>query len=222
MNRSQQYSSLSTLFEWKDPQTASLQELFSMPWDGMGSLESWIQLQISSKERPDPSRPHVWIQDPDRVWIHPTAVIEPGVMLQGPIYIGVNVTVRHGAYLRGPVVLSESSLVGHSTEVKNSLLLAGATAAHFNYVGDSVLGECCNLGAGAILANVRFDRETISMRMPDGEKMQTGRKKMGALIGAYAQIGCNAVICPGAIVAPHAWVEPGACIRGCYPRPQST
>jgi bifunctional N-acetylglucosamine-1-phosphate-uridyltransferase/glucosamine-1-phosphate-acetyltransferase GlmU-like protein len=143
-----------------------------------------------------------------RVYIHPSASIGQFVRIEGPCYIGANAEVRHAAYLRRGSWICEGALVGHATEVKNSILLPGSKAPHFNYVGDSVLGLGVNLGAGTILSNVRNDRREIIAFLEDGVKVETGLKKMGALIGDNCQLGCNVVTNPGTIISPGKMIAP--------------
>lgn len=146
-----------------------------------------------------------------RVYIAKGAVIEPFCYIKGPCYIGQGATVRHGAYIRGNVFVGAGAIVGHTTEVKNSVLLDGAKAAHFAYVGDSILGRNVNLGAGTKLANLKLNKSEVYIRYPaKGElmKVATGLKKMGALIGDGGQTGCNSVLSPGSVLLPGALVAP--------------
>lgn len=152
-----------------------------------------------------------------RVYIAKGATIEPFSYIKGPCYIGEGATVRHGAYIRGNVFVGAGAIVGHTTEVKNSVLLDGAKAAHFAYLGDSVLGLDVNLGAGTKLANLKLNKSEVYIRYPNGDaldKVATGLKKMGALIGDGAQTGCNSVLSPGSILLPGALVGPCEHHRG--------
>lgn len=160
-----------------------------------------------------------------RVFIAKGAVIEPYCYIKGPCYIGSNATVRHGAYIRGNVFVGAGAIVGHTTEVKNSVLLDGAKAAHFAYLGDSVLGRNVNLGAGTKLANLKLNKSEVYIRYPQGgelHKVATGLKKMGAFIGDGAQTGCNSVLSPGSILLPGALVGPCEHHRGTAKAPESS
>jgi len=148
------------------------------------------------------------------VFIHPTAKIGESVQIDGPSFIGENAVIRHGAYLRKGSWICSGALVGHCTEVKNSVLLPGSNAAHFNYVGDSILGFGSNLGAGVKLSNVRNDRRGIFVTLEDGSRIDTGLKKMGALIGDGSQIGCNTVTNPGVIILPSNLINPNLTVSG--------
>ncbi|KIQ03541.1 MULTISPECIES: DapH/DapD/GlmU-related protein [Pseudomonas] len=139
--------------------------------------------------------------------IHETAVVEQGAVLKGAIIIGEGSFVAAGAYLRGGVYLGNNCIVGPSCEVKSSFMLAGSKLAHFNFVGDSLIGENVNIEAGAIIANYRneLDGADIKIRYLDSV-IETGVKKFGALVGDRCKIGANAVIAPGAILAPNTHV----------------
>jgi NDP-sugar pyrophosphorylase family protein len=148
------------------------------------------------------------------IYIHPMAKIEEFVKIEGPCYIGKNAEIRHSAYLRGGTWISEGGVVGHSSEVKNSLFLPGAKAPHFNYVGDSILGEKVNLGAGVKISNVRNDGLEIRIRDDSGEFILTGLRKFGALIGDGVEIGCNTVTNPGTIISPKLKINPNSVLKG--------
>jgi NDP-sugar pyrophosphorylase family protein len=126
--------------------------------------------------------------------IHPDAVIEPGAVIKPPVVIGAGCFVAAHAYLRGGVVLGDGVTVGPGVEVKSSLIGPGSALAHFNFVGDSILGVDVNLEAGAVIANHW------------NERARTGRMKFGALVGDYCRIGANAVLSPGTILEPGAVV----------------
>ena len=150
------------------------------------------------------------------VYIHQSSTIGDNVVIESPCFIGPNVQVRHGAYLRSGSWISEDAVVGHSTEVKNSILLPGAKAPHFNYVGDSIMGFDSNIGAGVKLSNVRNDRRNVRLELSDGTFVDSGSMKLGALIGDGSMLGCNAVTNPGTIIAPSASVLPNMTISGWF------
>ena len=159
------------------------------------------------------------------VFIHQTAVIEPGAFVQGPAYIGEDVVIRHGAYVRDNVILLNGSILGHASEAKNSLFFPHAYAPHFNYVGDSILGSHVNLGAGTKLSNLTIvskkdssgKRPTIKLFV-DNVEYNTELTKLGAILGNYAQTGCNSVLNPGCLVGKNSLVYANASLRkGYYP-----
>ena len=145
-----------------------------------------------------------------RVRIADTARIE------APAILGDGCEVRHGAYIRGSVILGKGCVVGNSSEIKNSVLFDGAQVPHFNYVGDSVLGKGAHLGAGAICSNLRSDKKNVVIK---GENLQieTGLRKLGAILGDGVEIGCGAVLCPGTVIGKNTSVYPLTLARGIYP-----
>ncbi|HEY5235675.1 MAG TPA: UDP-N-acetylglucosamine diphosphorylase [Rhabdochlamydiaceae bacterium] len=157
-----------------------------------------------------------YLINPELISIGEGTVIEPGAYIEGPAIIGPYNQIRHGAYIRGNVITGERCIIGHSTEIKHSILLDRAHAAHFNYVGDSILGNDVNLGAGVKLANFRLDRKDVFVLL-QGQKISTGLKKMGAIVGDGAQLGCNAVANPGTLIGPKAFCYPCINIKGIVP-----
>lgn len=142
------------------------------------------------------------------VHIGENASLPPYGYIEGPTYIGNNCVLRPGIYIRGNVIIGNDCTLGNSCEFKNSLLLDHVQVPHFNYVGDSILGSHSHLGAGCILSNLRFDRQNINMRNISGEKYPTRLKKLGAILGDYAEAGCNSVLQPGTCLFPHTKVYP--------------
>ena len=175
------------------------------PWSILSGSETGIESQIAQLADSN-----------DGIMIHPSAKIGDYVRIEGPCYIGAQAEIRHSAYLRKGSWIGEGALVGHSSEIKNSVLMPGSKAPHFNYVGDSILGFGVNLGAGVKLSNVRNDRGDVSVRMEDGEKIETGLSKLGALVGDHSQLGCNVVTNPGAILAPSSMVPPNETVTGWF------
>lgn len=144
--------------------------------------------------------------------------ILPGAVIEGPVVIGREVTIRPGAYVRGGVWIGDGCLVGASTEIKRAILLPGAKAPHLNYVGDSILGCEVNLGAGTILSNFRHDGGRIHLPLGDGRRLDTGRRKLGAILGDSVATGCNCVLHPGVVVGRETHLYPGVMLRsGVYP-----
>ena len=152
----------------------------------------------------------------DAIFIHHDAIVADSAVIEGPCYIGPNVVIRHGAYLRGGSWVCNDSVVGNSSEIKNSLLLPGAKAPHFNYVGDSIIGANVNLGAGVKISNVRNDSGMVSVRTSNGERLDTNLRKLGALIGDGSQIGCNTVTNPGTLIEPNSMINPNETVTGYF------
>ena len=147
----------------------------------------------------------------DNTWIHKSVSIDSGVEIIGPAIIMEGVRLKHNAYIRENVIIGPNSVVGNSCEIKNSILISNCEVPHFNYVGDSILGNKAHLGAGVILANLRLDKNNIIM-----DKQETNLRKIGAFIGDNTQIGCNSVICPGTIILPNKIIYPLSIIKGIY------
>lgn len=154
-----------------------------------------------------------------KVYIHPTVKLPPRAVIQGPAWIGKGTEIRPNAYIRGNVIVGENCVLGNSCEFKNCLLLNGVQAPHFNYVGDSILGNKSHLGAGVILANLRLDQKEVWVITPDGRK-PSGLRKMGALLGDGAEVGCNAVLQPGTILDRRSVVMPTLAFGG-YLEPET-
>lgn len=152
------------------------------------------------------------IQGP--VHIHPSVELPPYGSIQGPCYIGAHCQLRPGVYIRGNVIAGEHCVLGNACEFKNCMLLDHVQVPHFSYVGDSILGNHSHLGAGVICSNLRLDQKTICVRNQQDARIQTGMRKLGALIGDQAEIGCNTVLNPGVIVAPESHVFPAKAING--------
>jgi NDP-sugar pyrophosphorylase family protein len=147
----------------------------------------------------------------DRIAIGRGTVVHPGVVIEGPIWIGRDCEIRVGAYLRGGCWIGDGAIVGAHTEVKHGIFLPGARAPHLNYVGDSILGAECNLGAGTILSNFRHDGGEISIG--GVERIPTGRRKLGAVLGDGVMTGCNSVLHPGVVVGQRTQIYPGVQLR---------
>lgn len=181
------------------------------PWDLFTASRYRLEELLQEKEvvKGDVS-PHAHIEGP--VVIEEGARIKPYTYIEGPAYIGPGVEVGPHAYVRPWSIMMSNSKAGHSTEIKASILFEGAKAPHFNYIGDSIVGEHVNLGAGTITANLRFDKGTIKMTVK-GKRVDTGRKKLGAVIGGYAQTGINVSIYPGVKIGSYAWIYPGCVVK---------
>ena len=151
----------------------------------------------------------------DGIIIDASAVVEAGASLVGPCYIGPRATVRSGAYVREYSWICADAVVGHATEVKHSILLPGAKAPHFNYVGDSILGKDVNLGAGTKLSNLRNDGGEVHLRI-NGQRIPSGLRKFGAVLGEGCALGCNSVTNPGVVLGCNSVVGPNVTVTGVH------
>ena len=154
--------------------------------------------------------------DPNRVSIGKGTIIEPGAYIKGPCIIGENCTIRHGAYIRGDFICGDGCVIGHTTEVKNVLFLDKVHASHFAYLGDSIVGNHVNLGAGTKCANLKLDNKTVVLHL-NGERFDTGLRKFGAIMGDNVQTGCNSVLNPGTLIGKNSACYPCVNLGGIIP-----
>lgn len=152
-----------------------------------------------------------------KVWIDRSVKLPPFATIIGPAWIGARTEIRPGAFIRGNVIAGEGCVMGNSSEFKNCLLLDGVQAPHYNYVGDSLLGNKAHLGAGVICSNLRLDQGEVRVKLSDGSLASTGLRKLGAILGDSAEVGCNAVLNPGSLLGPRALVMPLTPFSGYLP-----
>ena len=180
-------------------------------WEALKKIRAWLKKQKLGQIEGEVSS-SAFLVNPEEIYIGKGAVVEPGAYLKGPLWIGEGATIRHGAYLRGDLIAGDKVVIGHDTEVKQAIFLTGAHAAHFAYVGDSILGRDVNLGAGVKLANLRLNGQEISVA-----GISTGLRKFGAVIGDGTQVGCNAVLNPGTLVGRGSDIFPLVNVSGLIP-----
>ena len=152
----------------------------------------------------------------DNVWIAKSAKVAPTASITGPCIIGKNAEVRHCAFIRGNAIVGEGSVVGNSTELKNVILFNCVQVPHYNYVGDSILGYKSHMGAGSITSNVKSDKTLVVVKCGK-EKIETGLKKMGAILGDNVEIGCGSILNPGSVIGSSTNVYPLSSVRGYVP-----
>ncbi|MFN7975694.1 MAG: hypothetical protein U0166_25700 [Acidobacteriota bacterium] len=186
-------------------------------WEALGSLPGYLRARVPASGNDIRGTVHQGsFVASDGVVIGEGTVVEPGAYIAGPTIIGKGCEVRHGAYIRGEVIVGDGCVVGHTTEVKTSVFLDGAKAGHFAYIGDSILGNGVNLGAGTKLANFKLTGDEIVLRLADGRR-PTGRRKLGAILGDGCQTGCNSVTSPGTLLGRGSFVYPCVSVRaGAY------
>jgi NDP-sugar pyrophosphorylase family protein len=205
----------SQLFNLDEYSHVCLFEGCQYPWQALGNLKHYLaSLQLGNIEVDIPSSSY--LVRSELISIGMGTVIEPGAYIEGPCVIGENCMIRHGAYIRGDVVTGNSCVIGHNTEVKHSIFFNETSAAHFNYVGDSILGNGVNLGAGVKCANLRLDHQPIHVLI-NNEKINTRLQKLGAIIGDGAQVGCNCVLNPGTILGRRSFCFPCLNVYGFIP-----
>jgi len=186
------------------------------PWALLGEPLDEVLAALPSSDLRGQLSPEVHLVG-DRIVISAGARIHPNAVIEGPVFIGEDAEVRPGAYIRGGVWIGERCVVGTNTEVKRAILLRHAKAPHLNYVGDSILGADVNLGAGTILSNFRHDGGSIHIPTRS-RRIDTGRRKLGAILGDGVLTGCNCVLHPGTVVGRETQIYPGVQLRpGIYP-----
>lgn len=153
----------------------------------------------------------------DNIWIAKTAVIAPSASITGPCIIGKQTEVRHCAFIRGNAIVGENCVVGNSTELKNVILFNNVQVPHYNYVGDSILGYKSHMGAGSITSNVKSDKTKVAIRY-QGDILETGLKKMGAVLGNYVEVGCGSILNPGTVIGSNTNIYPLSMVRGYVPK----
>lgn len=150
------------------------------------------------------------------VWIHKSAKVSNSAIINGPCIIDENTEIRPSAYIRGNAIIGKNCVFGNSCEIKNSILFDNVQVPHFNYVGDSILGNFSHMGAGSITSNVKSDKSLVVIKNNE-EKQITNLKKVGAFLGDYVEIGCNSVLNPGTVILPNTSVYPLTSVRGVIP-----
>lgn len=151
-----------------------------------------------------------------QVWAAENVIIAPTASIQGPCIIGKGTEIRHCAYIRGNVLIGRKCVVGNSTELKNCVLFDCVQVPHYNYVGDAVLGKGAHLGAGSIISNLKSDKKPIVLSL-HGEKLETGLRKFGAMVGDGVEVGCGCVLNPGTIIGRGCRIYPLNSVRGIVP-----
>ena len=195
----------SELFTWPESLPfASFFDLDAHPWEWLPMIkEALAAFDFPPAESGHSAPPGVHIHG--SVFLHPTVQLPGYCTLHGPAYIGPDVQIRPGAYVRGNVIVGRGSILGNACEYKNCLLMEKVETPHYNYVGDSILGNRAHLGAGAICANLRLARDEVVIRI-DKKRYATGMRKVGAFMGDGAEAGCNSVLQPGTILGKRAAV----------------
>ena len=183
---------------------------FTYPWEALKGIKDFI---IALGETLDKNE---YEEVSEHVWVHKTATVFSSAYLGAPCIIGPRTEVRQCAFIRGSALVGADCVVSNSTELKNVILFDHVQTPHYNYVGDSILGYYSHTGAGAITSNVKSDKKLIVIHNGD-EQIETGLKKIGAMLGDYVEVGCNSVLNPGTVIGRHSNVYPTSCVRGVVP-----
>ena len=150
------------------------------------------------------------------IWVAKSATVFDSAYLHGPLIIDENAEIRQCAFIRGNAIVGKDCVVGNSTELKNVILFNNVQVPHYNYVGDSILGYFSHMGAGSITSNVKSDKTLVVVK-DKTEKIETGLKKFGAMLGNHVEVGCNSVLNPGTVICPNTNVYPLSPVRGVVP-----
>ncbi len=180
------------------------------PWEVLKNIKSFI-LELGATL--DPER---FEKRGDDVWVAKSANVFPSAYIAGPCIIDEDAEVRHCAFIRGSVIVGKGSVVGNSTEVKNAIIFDNVQVPHYNYVGDSILGYRSHMGAGSITSNVKSDKTLVKVTV-DGERVETGLKKFGAMLGDFVEVGCGSVLNPGTVIGKNSNIYPLSSVRGTVP-----
>ena len=180
---------------------------FTYPWEALTGIEEMIVALGATLS------PEEYEKRGENIWIARDAEIAPNACINGPVIIGKGAVVRHCAFIRGNALVGAGAVVGNSTELKNVILFDKVQVPHYNYVGDSILGYQSHMGAGAITSNVKADKSLVVIHTEEKE-IETGLKKMGAILGDHVEIGCGSVLNPGVIIGRDTNVYPRSMVRG--------
>lgn len=180
------------------------------PWEVLGDISDFI-VKLGNTLPADRFE-----KRGENVWVAKSAKIFDSAYIGGPCIIDEEAEIRQCAFIRGSAIVGKKAVVGNSTELKNVVLFDLVQVPHYNYVGDSVLGVHAHMGAGSITSNVKADNKEVVIHAGE-ENMETGRRKIGAMLGDYADIGCNSVLNPGTVIGRHTNVYPVSMVRGCVP-----
>ena len=180
------------------------------PWEVLPKISNFI-LELGATLSEDE-----YEKREENVWVAKSAKVAPTAFINGPAIIGKDAEVRHCAFIRGNAIVGEGAVVGNSTELKNVILFNKVQVPHYNYVGDSVLGYKSHMGAGSITSNVKSDKKLVVVKAGE-EKIETGMKKFGAMLGDEVEVGCGSVLNPGTVVGNHSNIYPLSSVRGFVP-----
>ena len=180
------------------------------PWELLPLIGDFIK-ELGAKLDPE-----VYEKRGEDIWVAKSAKVFDSAYLSGPLIIDENAEIRHCAFIRGKAIVGKNCVVGNSTELKNVILFDNVQVPHYNYVGDSILGFKSHMGAGSITSNVKSDKTLVIVKDGD-EKIETGLKKFGAMLGDHVEVGCNSVLNPGTVIGRESSVYPTSCVRGVIP-----
>ncbi len=183
---------------------------FEYPWQALSGIKNMI---ISLGNTLNTGN---YDEISENVWIHKTATVASTAYIGSPCIIGAETEIRHCAFVRGSALIGKNCVIGNSVELKNSIIFDSVQVPHYNYVGDSILGYKAHMGAGSITSNVKSDKTLVTVKNGT-ERIETGLKKFGAMLGDYVEVGCNSVLNPGTIIGKNSNIYPLSSVRGVVP-----
>ena len=201
---------ITDLYDLNHTRAAEYLAGFTYPWEALAGISELIR--ALGAQLPEDEFDRIG----EDVWIAKDATVFATAYIHGPCIIGHRTEVRQCAFIRGSALVGDNCVVGNSTELKNVILFDNVQVPHYNYVGDSILGYKAHMGAGSITSNVKSDKLLVVIHN-EGEEIETGRKKVGALIGDGVEVGCNSVLNPGTVVGRDSNIYPLSCVRGVIP-----
>lgn len=196
-----------SLFDFSKTIARELFESKEYPWELLPLISDYI-IKLGETLSPE-----LFEKRGENIWVAKSAKIAPTASLNGPLIIDEEAEVRHCAFIRGNAIVGKGAVVGNSTELKNCILFDSVQTPHYNYVGDSIYGYKAHTGAGVIASNLKADKSLVTVNFR-GEKVPTGVKKFGAMIGDFGDIGCNTVLNPGSVIGRGTNVYPLSFVRG--------
>lgn len=197
---------IKNLYNLEETIAKNLLEEATYPWEVLSKIEEYILKIGEELSKEDYNKVG------ENVWIAKSAKVAPTAYINGPAIIGENAEVRHCAFIRGNAIVGNNAVVGNSTELKNVILFNNVQVPHYNYVGDSILGYKAHMGAGSITSNVKSDKKLVVIKNGD-EMIETGRKKVGAMIGDNVEVGCGSVLNPGTVIGRDSNIYPLSSVR---------
>ena len=198
------------LYTLEETIAADLFEGAVYPWELLPKISAFI-VELGEKLPKDR-----YTEVKEHVWVANNATVAPSAFINGPAIIDEEAEVRHCAFIRGNAIVGKGAVVGNSTELKNVILFNKVQVPHYNYVGDSILGFKAHMGAGSITSNVKSDKTLVVVKNQE-ERVETGLKKFGAMLGDHVEVGCNSVLNPGTVIGRESSVYPTSMVRGCVP-----
>lgn len=203
-------ASINELYDLNETIAAKLFEGLTYPWEALPKIGEFI-VKLGESLPED-----IYEKRGENVWIAKSAKVFDSAYINGPAIIDEDAEIRQCAFIRGNAIVGKGAVVGNSTELKNVVLFNKVQVPHYNYVGDSILGFKAHMGAGSITSNVKSDKTLVVVKAGE-EKVETGLKKFGAMLGDNVEVGCNSVLNPGTVVGRCSNIYPVSCVRGVVP-----